>query len=94
MNATEPGNYDISIEIDRLVFRGLTLSPERAERLRTLVELELQQLLGQGGGLEGMSGGEIAAVAGVRMDWPPEDDDQRLARSLAESIVQSLRMGG
>jgi len=83
-----------SVEIDRIRLTGLEVTPERAERVRAMVEAELQRLLTQDGWPEGSAGGEEVSrldAPTMHVDRPHSDD--HLANGLAWSIAQTLRSG-
>jgi hypothetical protein len=80
------------VEIERIVLEGLDVTPERAERIRALVEVELQQRLEQEGLLERLTSGEIRrpAIPALNVDLA-ELIDQEVAELLVERIIHSLR---
>jgi hypothetical protein len=80
-----------TIEIDCLRLSGLELTPEGAERMRGLVEAELQRLLERGRWPEDLVGGEVSRLDAptIRVNRPDSDGD--LANGLAHSIARTLR---
>jgi hypothetical protein len=78
------------VEIDRLVLRGLDITPERAEQIRALLEMEMGRQL-EGGLAEDLAGGERLDATPVRLG--ESQSDGQLAAGVAKSIVQALRNG-
>jgi hypothetical protein len=81
------------IEIDRIVLRGLDLPPHRAERIRALVEVELERRL-DGGFLDGLAGGERSRLEAGRLRLVETQSEGQLAARVAGKIVQALKNGG
>jgi len=82
---------DIFVDIERIVLTDLVLPPERAERLRGLVALELQHFLKQEGLADGLVNREVSDLS-VPMIHPAEmQSDNRLASTLAQRIASALR---
>jgi hypothetical protein len=79
------------VEIERLRLTGLDVTPQRAERMRAIVEVELQRLLERGGWPEGLAGGEVPRLVAPTMHVDESHGDSRLASGLARNIFQSLR---
>lgn len=86
---TEPHIF----EIDRIVLRGLNVAPHRAERIRALVEMELERQM-DGGFLDGLAGGERSRLEAGRLRLGDAQSDRQLAAGVAESIVRALRVYG
>jgi hypothetical protein len=81
-----------SIEIERIILTDLGVTPDRAERIRVLVEIELQRLLTRGEGLDGLTGGEIHHLAAPPMHVAnAHDDDRHIANGVAQSVAQAIR---
>jgi hypothetical protein len=80
-----------TIEIDRIILTDLGVTPQRAERIRALVEAELQRLLAQEGWPEGLAGGEVDHLDAPTMHLAQPHSDVRLASGLAQSIAQTVR---
>ena len=82
---------DIEVEIERLVFRGMALSADRAEKIRSRVQAELAQLLGRDDwGTEPNSvKGDIKVGSSVQVGV--EADDADFARELARKISDSIK---
>ena len=80
-----------TIEIDRIVLTDLGVTPERAERLPALVEVELQRLLAQDGWPDGLASGEVNHLEAPPMHLAQPQTDSRLANGLAQSIAQTVR---
>jgi hypothetical protein len=66
------------------------MKQDRAERIRILVEIELQRLLEEEGLSENLAGEEISRfdMPGIYLTKP--DGEEELASSLARSIFQAL----
>lgn len=82
-----------AVEIDRIVLRGLDVAPHRAERIRALVEMELQRWL-EGGFLDGLARGERYRLEAGRLRLGDAPSEGQLAAGVAESIMQALRVYG
>jgi hypothetical protein len=78
-----------TLQIDRLVLRGLDLSPGQAERLGAELEDELQALLGQGQDL-GLTGGEIHHVRAPTVRLTGLSGGRQLAGDVARSLAGAL----
>jgi hypothetical protein len=85
---------DIDIEVERLILRGLNMTPERGERLRALVEAELQKKMAQEVLPESLIGGELSEQDRRSIDLPDFNDDRWLASSVAERIAEGLHRDG
>ena len=83
-----------SVEIDRIRLTGLEVTPERAERVRAMVEAELQRLLTQDGWPEGSAGGEVSRLDAPMMHVGTPHNDTHLASCLAHSIARILQGAG
>ena len=81
----------VTIDIEHLILTDLEVTPERAERIRTLVAVELKRMLEGEGGLDGLSDNSVSYLnlPTIHLDELHEDND--LAQSLARSIAQTLR---
>jgi hypothetical protein len=80
-----------SVEIERIRLTGLDVTPERAERVRGLVEVELQRLLERQTWHEGLASGEVSRLDAATMDVGGSHSDSHLANGLAQSIFRTLR---
>jgi hypothetical protein len=83
-----------AIEIDRIRLTGLEVTSERAERIRAMVEVELQRLLERERWPEGLAGSEVSRLDAPTMYVDSPHNDGQLASGLARSIAQTLRGGG
>ena len=80
-----------TVEIDRIRMTGLEMTPERADRVRGLVEAELRRLLEGGRWPEDLSGGEISRLDAAILRVDTAHGDYYMANGLARSIARSLR---
>ena len=80
-----------AVEIDRIVLTGLDVTPDRAERIRALMGVELQRILESGGRLEGLAGGEVRRLDAPAVHVADLRSDGRIASGLARSIAQAVR---
>jgi hypothetical protein len=88
----ETMSYPIrTVEINRITLTGLQVTPERAERIRAMVALELQRLLERGRLPEDLASGEVSHLNAPTMHVGRPHSDGQLADGLARSIVRSLR---
>lgn len=82
---------EISVDIDRIVLAYPGVTPDRAEHIRTAVEVKLQRLLERSGLPEGLKGGHITSLD-VQTVRPAESmNDDHLVGSLAQNIVKALQ---
>lgn len=79
-----------TLQIDRLVLRGLDLSSSQAERLGEEVADELQALLSQGQDLAGLGGGEIYYVSAPGVRLTGLSGGRQLAGDVARSLAGAL----
>ena len=79
-----------TVEIDRIRLTGLEVMPEHAERIRAMVEGELQRLLERGSWPEGMVGGEVTRLEAPTMHMDRPHSESHLASGVARSIVRTL----
>jgi hypothetical protein len=80
-----------TIEIDRIILTDLGVTPDRAERLRALVEMELQRLLAQDGWPDGLANSEVGHLDALPVHLAGPHSDSRLASGLAQNITQTLQ---
>ncbi len=80
-----------TVEIGRLVLSGLAVTPDRAERIRALLEVELGCRLEQEGWPDGLLDSDLSHLAAPTMHLAAPHSDRQVASSLAQRIVQSLR---
>ena len=83
-----------SVEIDRIRLTGLDVTPERAERIRELVEVELQRLLEREEWPEGLTGGEVSRLDAPTMHMDSRRSDGHLASGLARSVARTMHGAG
>lgn len=81
-----------TLEIKRIVLTDLALTPDRAEQIRALVEVELQRRLERGGWLDDLSAGEVSHFEAPAMQVDQSDGDDPLAHGLAKSIAHAVRV--
>jgi hypothetical protein len=83
-----------TVEIDSITLTGLELTPDRAEHLRTQVEVELRGRLRREGLPQGLSGGRVSRLHAPEMHLAEPHSDGSVAGALAGSIYQALRDAG
>jgi hypothetical protein len=81
------------IDIDRLVLTDLDVTPERAERIRALVEVELQRLLVRDGVADGLNEDDVPYLQTPALPLARHNSDQELAGGLAQRVAQALNVG-
>jgi hypothetical protein len=82
--------YVHSIEIDRIVLSGIELKQDRAERIRTMVEIELQRMLEREGLSESLVGKEVSRLEMPEIYLTKPYDEEEIASCLAMSIYRAL----
>ena len=80
-----------TVEIERIRLTGLEVTPERAEGIRALVEVELQRLLRRERWAISLSGSEVSRLDAPMMHVHSSHSDAHLANGLAQSIAQTLQ---
>lgn len=80
----------LNVEIDRIRLSGIDLTPERAARVRVLVERELGRLLAREGFGERLTAGEVSTVRAPALSVNPAQSESQFAGGLARSIAQGL----
>ena len=78
------------VEIERMILTGLAVTPDRADHIRALVEVELQHLLECGGWPDGLAGGEVSHLDAPLLDGVAPVSESHLVTGLAQSIAQAL----
>ena len=76
------------VEIDRIVLRGLDVAPHRAERIRALVEVELELQLMKGNIINGLEESDLSNIKAPHVRLAEPQRAGCLARQLARSITQ------
>jgi hypothetical protein len=80
-----------TIEIDRVVFRGIDLSRERARRIRALLEVELGARWNAASvGSECLPARSVPRIDASGPDLAVGQGDRQLAAGLGERIAQTL----
>ena len=82
--------YVHSIEIDRIVLSGIELKQDRAERIRTIVEIELQRMLEREGLSESLVGKEVSRLEMPEIYLTKPYDEEEIVSCLAMSIYRAL----
>ncbi len=82
--------YVHSIEIDRIVLSGIELKQDRAERIRTMVEIELQRMLEREGLSESLVGKEVSRLEMPEIYLTKPYDEEEIVSCLAMSIYRAL----
>lgn len=80
-----------TVEIDRIVLRGLDIAPHCAERISELVEMELQHQLMMSNMINGLEESDLSHMEAqpVRLIQPQRDGC--LSKQVARSITQALK---
>lgn len=82
---------EFSLDIDNIVIDDLEISPNRAERIRELVRIELERILER----EGLSGrgtnGRLSSIAAPALGPSDLTNDTTLARGIALRIARSIQ---
>ena len=79
------------VEIERIVLNDLDVTPDRAERIRALVEIELQRALAQGDWPDGLEGSDVCHLDAPAIHVAEPHADGHLAGDVAHSIAQTVR---
>ncbi len=79
-----------TVEIDRIVLKGLNVRPGRAERIRALVEANLENLFEREGMLNGPASGNVGILGAPARDVNANQSESRLAMDLARSIAAAV----
>jgi hypothetical protein len=82
-----------TIDIDRLILTDLDITPERAERIRVLVEVELQRLLARDGMADGLAEGDVPYLQAPALTLAAHNSDQQLVGGLVQRVAQALNGG-
>ena len=82
--------YVNSIEINRIVLSGIELKQDRAERIRTIVEIELQRMLEREGLSESLVGKEVSRLEMPEIYLTKPYDEEEIVSCLAMSIYRAL----
>ena len=79
-----------NIEIDRIVLSGIELKQDRAERIKILIEIELQRLLEREGLSESLDESEISRLDMPEIYLTKPYDEEEIASILALNIFKAL----
>jgi hypothetical protein len=79
-----------ALTVDRLVVTGAAFTPERAERLRALVELEIRRRLLHEGLPGGLRDTGILGVEAPQVTLAEPEQDAAAASAIAERILGAL----
>jgi hypothetical protein len=84
---------EIFVDIEKVVFTNISVSPSRIEHIREAVEMELQRLLRERGIADTVTGGEIERVSspGIRLAEPYSES--YLAARIAQRIAAAIGHG-
>lgn len=82
------------VDIDRIILTGLEVTPDRAEHIRTLVEMGLQRQLQREGLPQVMAGGQVESLLAPEMHLAEPHSDSSLAGALRKNISHALRNAG
>ena len=80
-----------TLHIDRIVLTDLAVTPDRAERIQALLEVELQRLLTQEGFTDNLTGRDVPDLEVPTTHLAEPHSDRQLAQSVAQSLAQALR---
>ena len=80
-----------TLEIDRLNLDGFDLTPHQAERVRRLVQTELQHMLAQQAAPARAATRQVDPPAPVSLNWQPAQGEQALASGIAQHVAQAVR---
>ena len=80
-----------TLEIDRLNLDGFDLTPRQAERVRRLVQTELQQVLAQDAAPTQAATRQVDRLPPVSLNWQPVQGEQALATGIAQHVAQAVR---
>lgn len=80
----------MNVDIERIILTGFDLTPDRAERIRAMVERDLQHLLESEGVPDSLTSRDIANLSATTLDLAATQDDVYLANSLAQSIFRVI----
>lgn len=81
----------IDLTIDSIILDNVGITLGGAEHLRTLVKMELQNILERDGLPEDFRGGDIQSLEVQAMHLDGPQSDSRIASTLAMKTVQALR---
>jgi hypothetical protein len=79
-----------ALTVDRLVVTGAAVTPERAERLRALVELEVRQRLAHEGLPGDLHDASVLRVQAPEVTLAEPEGDATAATAIAERILRAL----
>ena len=80
-----------TVQIDRVRLTGLGVTPDRAERVRAMVEAALRRLLEQERWSDGLTGSELSRLDAPTMQVDVPHSNSHVANDLAQSIARALR---
>ena len=81
----------MTIDIDRLMLTDLDVTPDRAERIRAWVEVEVQRLLEGDGWPDELADSAVSYVNLPTIHLDELHSDRDLANRVARSIAEALR---
>ena len=79
-----------ALTVDRLVVTGAAFTPERAERLRALVELEVRRRLLRKGLPGGLRDANVLGVQAPEVTLVKPERDAAAAAAIADRILRAL----
>jgi hypothetical protein len=80
-----------TVEIDRIVLRGLDVAPHRAEYIRALVEMELQHQLMKSNMINGLEERDVSHMEAQPVRLVQPQHEGCLSKQVAQSIMQALK---
>lgn len=81
----------IYIDIDRIVLTDVDVVPDRAERIREMIEVELQCLLERQGLSDSMVSRRVSYLSAPTLEVTETPSDDQFAIKLAQSITHAMR---
>jgi hypothetical protein len=84
----------VALVVDRLVLTGATITPERAERLRGLLELEIRNGLSRQGLPNDLRDAAVLTVPTMSAVLGDQEWDGATAVMLAEQVLRAVRRAG
>jgi hypothetical protein len=81
----------IFVDIDRILLNDLDVTPDRVERIRDMVEVELQCLLDKEGLGDCLTSIDVTSLSAPMFQLSGSKSDSHVANSVAQCVVRALR---